>query len=245
MAIERARAFIDIHHLSSNTAYEGNDFSLIVNDGSGNAVINSLIDETVYTGWSVNGDGTGGLISPSSLKIFPGYITRSLNVSANNNWNSGETTRLAFIEMAYDTSTGKIIPNNNVIDASQFNLAVLQKVIANNGSEAQSMMGALFCDSDGKPITRNVTGTNYIGFGMNHTSRSDVTELQLLEEIPYPSSPTNQNLSSLALDLSQSLDIGEPKPGTYQVQILKNSLQVKPFLKLRGDTPSLLKSLES
>ena len=210
------RAFTDIHHEATEPAYNAGDFQLIVNDGSGNPIWNPGIDETVFTDFSANGDGTGGMGDPTGTGIFPGFASRTYSIIETNDneldlfggGNPVSSRRLTAVYMGNNTdsqafSKGDLVPDGALIDPinSKFLRIGYNQLqsIDNNGNEF-FMIGSIFTNADGFPQSVTINTIDYIGFGLFLDTRASIRpDLGLLKPITYPTDPDNNKVFSFDL----------------------------------------------
>lgn len=197
MGIVPTRAFTDLHHLTTQTVYAGEDFSLIKNDGSDNAIIHNDLDINTYPSWNIN---------PETHEVFfPGYQTRSV-VSAGDGTVSRKLQRTSYILMGRDETSKAIDPTyflrdptpngatpgpKQQFDANGFDQFVVEFKV--NDSMNEFIFGGMFVDNQGFPINVSINGVNYIGFGQfeSGAAKRGDTIPQLLSPISYPANPSN------------------------------------------------------
>lgn len=196
----QARAFIDLHHETEHTNYDGNDFQLIVDDGNGNPVWadgvhkggDGSIDETTYGDFSTGVNGENSVnrqcVAVGNNSPFLGHTKREDILDASSGFLYGKAW-LGWLLM--DNTSGSVDPSYYVVDASNFNFyAAHWNLYSNKRYEYNEMLsGHLFCTSEGKPKTVTIDGTPYWGFGCSFTH--SVRRLLFFEGYNYPSTPTD------------------------------------------------------
>ena len=210
MAMEFARAFIDVHHKVKPRLYPGNDFQLVVDDGTGSPAIHPDLANNVPA-WNLTATEI------QNLGILMGWATRSLNFaggvdntittvrSTGNLDDARGLLRIGYMIMGRDSA------NNDIIDPTEYirspsgkdQLVIDFDTNGNNsvvggsdtggglGNRTMPLFGGMFCNSDGIPISPMLFGSNKQMIGISFGAK-DTGRMELVTSTPkstYPSSP--------------------------------------------------------